>query len=55
LEAYILPTAVGNFLYIALVSMMASSRNNKRLGSLVAEVFAYTLGVSFMYIVVILE
>jgi zinc transporter ZupT len=55
LEAYILPTVVGNFLYIALVSMMASSRKNKGLGSLASEVLAYTLGVSFMYIVILLE
>jgi len=54
-ERYILPIVVGNFLYISLVTMLASSRKTKGLGSLATEVLAYTLGASFMYLVVLLE
>lgn len=55
LERYILPIVVGNFLYISLVTMLAGSRKTKGLGTLATEVFAYTLGASFMYLVILIE
>jgi len=50
LKGVVLPIVVGNFLYIALSSMMGSLKEQGKKGNLFWEVFFFIMGVIMIYL-----